>query len=132
MYFHFNSCIPGVKVSLNFLWGRYHIWKSICDWNHNLIMQRIIKCHSFWHIWLYTVEIDMVNRDTVRIKTLSQLQLFVEALIVVISLEIKVVWFCSISYTGKISRSNSSSAFYLAFILKTSLIIQKKPLKSFC
>lgn len=46
VHFYFNSCIPGVRVCVNFLQGRYRIWKCSCDWNHYLIMSVIIDCHS--------------------------------------------------------------------------------------
>lgn len=90
VHFYFNSCIPGVRVCVNFLQGRYHIWKCSCDWNHYLIMWVIIDCHSPWHIWLYTLQIGILNGDVVEISTLENFKSLMVALIFVIPLG---VWY---------------------------------------
>lgn len=113
MHFYFNSCIPGVRVCVNFLQGRYHIWKCSCAWNHYLIMWVIIDCHSPWHIWLYTVQIGILNGDVVGISTLAYFTLLMVALIFIIPLG---VWyFCFVLFSSKSGLGRcDSTGFYLA------------------
>lgn len=91
MHFYFNCCIPGVRFCVNFLQGKCHIWKCSCDWNHYLIRWVIIDCHSPWYIWLYTIQIGILNRDVVGISTLAYFTSLMVALIFVIPVG---VWCC--------------------------------------
>lgn len=120
MHFYFNSCIPGVRVCVNFLQGRYHIWKCSCAWNHYLIMWVIIDCHSPWHIWLYTVQIGILNGDVVGISTLAYFRLLMVALIFIIPLGVWYFCFALFSSKSGLGRCNSSG-FYLAISTITVL-----------
>lgn len=120
VHFYFNSCIPGVRVCVNFLQGRYRIWKCSCDWNHYLIMSVIIDCHSPWHIWLYTVQIGILNGDVVEISTLAYFKSLMVALISVIPLG---VWyFCFVLFSSKSELGwRNSNGFYWVFLTITVL-----------
>lgn len=84
MHFCFNSCIPGVRLCVNFLQGKHHIWECSCDWNHCLIRWVIIDCHSPWYIWLCTIQIGILSRNAVGISTLAYIKSLTVALISVI------------------------------------------------
>ena len=114
VHFYFNSCIQGVRVCVYFLQGRHRIWQCSCDWNHYLITCVIIDCHSPWHIWLYTVQIGILNRNVVEISSLAYFRSLMMAVIFLIPLG---VWyFCFVLFSrksvlGKCNSSGSTKSF---------------------